>query len=341
MKKEKKLSIIIPHFNCPAYLRTLLLSIPNISDIQVIVVDDKSTEHRDEYEKVKRESAGKNIEFYDNDGVKSAGSCRNIGLRHAVGEWLLFADADDYFTDGFYDVVTSYLNSDYDLVFFAPTSVVMGTEKISDRHLVMSTRVYNYVENPDWKNTLVLRYEMIGPCSRLIRRAMVVENEIWFEEIIASNDVMFAVKCGYAAKKITVDTRVIYCITKHAGSLTTQLKEEVLDARMGSFLRRFLFLKERLSVEEMNVLHMNENGRNRILNALQNGYALRKVCKVAREYHKCGIRLWGQDLFIRPWHCLRIIYDSLQIRKKNKDIWLHSKFGNDYNAKKNGKDKNI
>jgi len=322
MSKEKKLSIIIPHFNCPQYLRTLLLSIPNIPDIQVIVVDDKSTEQREGYGQIREEFAGRNIAFYDNDGVKSAGTCRNIGLRHAVGEWLLFADADDYFMDGFYDVAAGYMDSDYDIIFFPPTSVVMGTGTLSDRHLVMATRVLNYDKNPDWQNTLVLRYELIGPCSRLIRREMVLKNEIWFEEIIASNDVMFAVKCGYAAKKIAVDTRVIYCITSREGSLTTQIREEVLDSRMGTFLRRFLFLKERLSANELNALHMNENGRNRVLFALQNGYPFGKVCRTVREYHKCGIRIWGRELLFKPWHCLHIIYDSLRIRKKNKAVWL-------------------
>lgn len=314
MSKEKNLSIIIPHYNCPQYLRTLLLSIPNIQDIQVIVVDDKSTEYREEYGQLREEFAGRNIAFYDNDGVKSAGTCRNIGLRKAVGKWLLFADADDYFMDGFYDVAADYMDSDYDIVFFPPTSIVMGTETLSDRHLVMATRVLDYDKNPDWQNTLVLRYELIGPCSRLIRREMVLKNEIWFEEIIASNDVMFAVKCGYTAKKIAVDTRVIYCITSREGSLTTQVKEAILDARMGTFLRRFLFLKEHLSMEEMNALHMNENGRNRILHALQNGYPIRKVCKTVNEYHKCGIRIWGRELLVSPWHCLHIIFDSLWIR---------------------------
>lgn len=322
MRKEKELSIIIPHYNCPQYLRTLLLSIPDNAFIQVIVVDDKSTEHREEYELLKETFAEKNVEFYDNDGIKSAGTCRNIGLRHAVGEWLLFADADDYFTDGFYHVVSDYMDSDYDIVFFPPTSVMMGTETLSDRHLVMATKVLNYYKNPDRENTLVLRYELIGPCSRLIRRELVIKNKIWFEEIIASNDVMFAINCGYAAQKITVDTRVIYCITSREGSLTTQLSEKVLDARMGTFLRRFLFLKERLSTEEMSVLHINEHGRERILSALQNGYAFGKVCRTVKEYHKCGIRIWGRELFVRPWHCLHIIFDSLRIRKKNRDIWL-------------------
>ena len=94
---NQKLSIIIPHYNRPHYLRTLLLSIPHLEEIQVIVVDDKSTEYQQEYECLKKEFSDRNIEFYDNDEVKSAGTCRNIGLRHAAGDWLLFADSDDYF----------------------------------------------------------------------------------------------------------------------------------------------------------------------------------------------------------------------------------------------------
>lgn len=327
MSTEKKLSIIIPHYNSPQYLRTLLLSIPDIPDIQVIVVDDKSTIYREEYDQLREESAGKNIEFYDNDEVKSAGTCRNIGLRHAVGKWLLFADADDYFTENFYDVLRSYINSDYDIVFFPPTSIVMGTEEVSDRHLVMATTIYNYCKNPDWKNALALRYRVVAPWSKLIRRSMLLENEIWFEETIAANDVMFSVKCGYAAQKIAIDTHIIYCITKHKGSLTAQLSEDVLDARMQVFLRHFLFLKEHLSKEEMETLHMNESGCNMILQALQKGYPLRNIFKLLREYRKCGVKIWGRDLLIRPWHCLHIIFDSLRIRKRNKNIWMKERQG--------------
>ena len=318
MSNEKKLSIIIPHYNSPQYLRTLLASIPDISDIQVIVVDDKSTEHVEEYERLKEESGGKNIEFYDNDGVKSAGTCRNIGLRYAIGAWLLFADADDYFTEGFYDVVNCYMDSDYDVVFFSPTSVVMGTEELSDRHLGMAAKVYNYCENPDWKNELELRYWVMSPWSKLIRRAMVLENRIWFEEIIVANDVMFSTKCGYAAKKIAVDTRVIYCITKHKGSLTAQFSEEVIGLRMGASLRHFLFLKEHLSQEEMSALNMKENERKMIFWALRNGYPMRKIFRVLREYRKHGVKIWEWGSLIRPAHCLNIVFDSLRIRKRNK-----------------------
>lgn len=313
---DQRLSIIIPHFNRPHYLRTLLLSIPNLQEIQVIVVDDKSTEYQKEYEHLKKEFSDKNIEFYDNDGVKSAGTCRNIGLRHAVGDWLLFADSDDYFMEGFYDAVSRYFDSEYDIVFFPPTSIVMETGEPSDRHVGTARQVLNYCENSNWENTLELRYKYQSPCSKLIRRNMVEENKIRFEDIIVSNDVMFSMKCGYAANKITADSQVIYCITMNKGSLTNQMSEEIYDIRTGVFFRRFTFLKEHLSKEEMN--YVGINGRVKIFQVLQNGYGLKKALQLLKEYRRYGVRFWDWDLIPKTFHYIRVVFEQIMIRRRDR-----------------------
>lgn len=311
-----KLSIIIPHYNCPHYLRTLLLSIPYVPEIQIIVVDDKSTENIEEYKALKEEFSGKNIEFYDNNEVKSAGTCRNIGLRHAAGNWLLFADSDDYFMAGFYDTVSAYFDSDFDIIYFSPTSIVMETGELSDRHIGLALKVQKYCENPDWKNTLELRYKYLSPCSKLIRRKMVEEHDIRFDEILASNDVMFSTKCGYAAKKITANIQVIYCITMSEGSLTNQISEEVFDARTDVFFRRFVYLKERLNKKEMKYMEMN--GRNQIFQALQNGYGLKKVFQFLKKYKKYGIRFLDWDLIPKTFHYIRVVFEQMMIRRRDK-----------------------
>lgn len=313
---NKKLTIIIPHFNCPHYLRTLLNSIPNLSEIQVIVVDDKSTEYVAEYNCLQEEFSERNIEFYDNDEKKSAGTCRNIGMRHAVGEWILFADSDDYYVEGFYDAVSRYFDSDYDIVFYPPTSIVLGTGEPSDRHIQTAKKVYDYCENPDWKNVLELRYRYQSPCSKLIRKSLISENDIWFEEIIASNDVMFSMKCGYAAKKIAADSQIIYCITMNKGSLTNTISEEVFDVRTGVFYRRYIFLNERLTKKEMKYLECN--GRVTIFQAVQNGYGMRKVFQLFREFHHYGIRFWDWDLIPKALHYVRVIFEQIGIRKRDK-----------------------
>lgn len=311
-----KLSVIIPHYNCPHYLRTLLLSIPNFSEIQVVVVDDKSTENKAEYEILKEEFSNRNIEFYDNNEVKSAGTCRNIGLRHAVGAWLLFADSDDYFIDGFYDVVSGYFDSEYDIVFFPPTSIVIGSRELSNRHVETAMKVQKYCENPNWENTLELRFKYQSPCSKLIRREMVEKNNIWFDEIIAANDVMFSMKCGYAARKITADLQVIYCITMNKGSLTNQTGEDVFDIKTAVFFRRFAFLKERLSRDEMK--YMEINGRVKVFQALQNGYGLQKVVHLLKEYRRYGVRFWDWDLIPKTFHYIRMVFEQIMIRRRDK-----------------------
>lgn len=313
---NQKLSIIIPHYNRPHYLRTLLLSIPHLEEIQVIVVDDKSTEYQQEYECLKKEFSDRNIEFYDNDEVKSAGTCRNIGLRHAAGDWLLFADSDDYFMPGFYEAVSCYFNTEYDIVFYPPTSIEIETGQASDRHVGTAKKVQDYCENPDWKNTLELRYKYQSPCSKLIRREMVEENEIRFEEIRVSNDVMFSMKCGYAAEKITADRQVIYCITMNKGSLINQMSEEMYDIRTAVFFRRFTFLKERLSEEEMK--YMEINGRIKVFQALQNGYGMKKVLQLLKQYRRYGVRFWDWDLLPKIFHYIRVVFEQILNRRRDR-----------------------
>ena len=101
LKKSFKLSIIIPHYNTSDLLEKLLSTIPKDKNIEVIVIDDKSQDkHIEDIEDLKTEEKYIDFLFLKNQTLKKgAGTCRNIGLDHAQGEWVLFADADDYFAD--------------------------------------------------------------------------------------------------------------------------------------------------------------------------------------------------------------------------------------------------
>lgn len=316
MREKVNLTIVIPHFNSPQYLRILLQSIPSRDDIQVIVVDDQSTMYLGEYETLSEEYEKKGVEFYKNYGVKSAGTCRNIGLSHATGDWLLFADADDYFLEGVYEAVSAYFESDYDIVFFPPTSVYVGTDQLSDRHIETAKKVYDYLKSSDWKNTLELRYCYQSPWSKLIRRSLVVKNNISFDEILASNDVMFSMKSGYFAKKIIADPHVIYCVTMNKGSLTNRRGEDIFDVRMEVFFRRFIYLKNRLNSKELDYLDIN--GRIQFFQVLQNGYGLKKAWILLKKYREFGIPFWGWDLAQKGIHYFKVVIEQMRIRRRDK-----------------------
>src|SRR5699024_11613298 len=115
-----KLTIIITHYNSTKLLSTLIETIPNNSAIQVIVIDDNSNEFCQN--KLNKLILKENVELYSNySGVKGAGVCRNIGIKKAIGNWILFADSDDFFIDDFYSIVKQYFNSSNDVIYFVPT----------------------------------------------------------------------------------------------------------------------------------------------------------------------------------------------------------------------------
>lgn len=86
-------SIIIPHKDIPDLLMRCLRSIPVSEDIQVIVVDDNSAD-ADTYLDKCPELSRPYLEFVRTTKGKGAGYARNVGLDHAKGKWLLFADAE-------------------------------------------------------------------------------------------------------------------------------------------------------------------------------------------------------------------------------------------------------
>jgi glycosyltransferase involved in cell wall biosynthesis len=256
------LSIITPHYNSPETLKILLDSIPADSGIEIIVVDDKSTKGIDEYKAMTQAPAYARVTFLSNTSdAKGAGVCRNIGIDHAKGDWLLFADADDFFLSGFYDIVEKYLDKDYDIVFFAPTSVDISTGETSFRHEEFARLIENYNNTRSRADELKLRYRYEVPWSKLISASFVKENGIRFDETIVSNDTMFSVKAGHCMANFYAAEEAIYCATASSGSLTTTVSEYIYLTRLGVFVRYYTFLKEALLKQDFLLLNLSGIGR--------------------------------------------------------------------------------
>lgn len=240
------LSIIVPHYNSADLLVKLLGTIPNDPEIEVIVVDDHSTKKLVEFSDCKRKYGNRNIYFFENEiGKKSAGAARNAGIKRAKGRYLLFADADDWFLDGFWSVVQRNIVCGADVIYFAPTSQKLNGRK-SDRHLYYEELVKNYLTDASHQNELRLRYLYWSSCSKLVKRSVVVKNNIFFDEIQYANDMLFAAKLGAAAKTIKASDCIIYCILEHRGSLTTCKGEFVLMMRRKVYYRCYFYLRRRL-----------------------------------------------------------------------------------------------
>lgn len=255
------LSIIIPHYNIPQLLSKLIDSIPKKSDIQIIVVDDNSTEDIEELKDVIENNIDRNIEFYKNyTGKNSPGTCRNIGIEHAKGKWILFADADDFYVDGWYEKLKTVFDSDNEIVYYKPTSINVDTGVLDTRHILMAKAVEKFCNEPNRKNELGMKYYSTSACTMLCNRSFLNEKSLRFGNTMRGEDTMFTVMCGQAVKKFACLNEEIYCITKRAGSITTKTDMRLFDEHMRVKIWKFGFLYKNLNDSEIPLLELEYAG---------------------------------------------------------------------------------
>jgi len=224
-------SIIIPHRDSPDLLIRLLDTISKSANFQIIIVDDNSgIQVRKKLQDLKLNN---NIEIIFSNTSSGAGSARNIGMQKAKGKWVLFADADDYFTIQFENLLHKNLDSDADIIYFNTDSEDENGEQ-TYRHLRYSKLVYDFLN--DNKKENALRYYFTPPWGKMIKRDLIVKNNIKFDEIIASNDIMFSLKTAFYAKRIKAYIDILYVITLSRGSLTNILSKTHFNSRFNTAL---------------------------------------------------------------------------------------------------------
>jgi glycosyltransferase involved in cell wall biosynthesis len=99
--REHLVSVIIPAFNAASFLPDALASIDRqgYPSLEIIVIDDGST---DDTAAVARSLPSVNHYFYQEN--KGPSAARNLGLKHAKGEFIAFLDADDKWPEGKLDL---------------------------------------------------------------------------------------------------------------------------------------------------------------------------------------------------------------------------------------------
>lgn len=225
-------SFIIPHKNSPVLLKRCLDSIPNRSDIEIVVVDDNSVDEVAVQIVVNSHTCAR---LYRNEG-KFAGGARNTGLKHVKGKWIIFSDADDFFHANFLNASDKYLESDNDIVFFDVDSCYSDSLKQAPTR---SKNVSPAVKNGDIET---LKWGIVHVWGKMYASHIIFDNNILFDEVKASNDVMFAYKSSYHAKKCVIEKFVMYCNTVNHTSLCYQLSKENVDSRVNVRIRANRYL---------------------------------------------------------------------------------------------------
>ena len=210
-----KVSVIMPVYNAEEYLRNALDSVINQSmdfeNIELILVDDKSSdnsrsiieEYSSKYPNVK------SIFLEENSGC--AGIPRNIGIRNATSDYIMFIDDDDEYFPEMCDKLYNTLileNADIVVCNYLSTSN-QGDVKglISSNEVVMGKEIIYF------NNGYV--------CFCIFKKSIILDNNICFLDMPVCEDIIFSLNYYmYSEKLVYLNDFVGYHYMIRKGSLS-------------------------------------------------------------------------------------------------------------------------
>lgn len=193
-----KISIIVPVHNTEEYLQECLdsLAAQTISDLEVICIDDGST---DQSEDMLRKYAERDQRFrvFSHPEALGPGAVRNKGIALASGDFIGFVDSDDYIHPKMYEDLLSAFGVGEDIDF-----TICGIEKFSDsgaekfakgeQERLLSAFAGRSVNWEMFGDRIFdLRF---GCCNRLYRRDFLNSSGARFSEGIFYEDLIFHFK---------------------------------------------------------------------------------------------------------------------------------------------------
>lgn len=255
-------SVIIPHHNIPQLLQRCLASIPDIPEVQVVVVDDNSSEEKVDFEHFPGMERANTTCIFDKDGG-GAGHARNVGMGHADGKWLVFADADDFFTSEAFAILNSHKNDPHDIILFKADSVNSDDSSPSDRHLKLNNAI-----DAALSGSLSVKEALLAkpvPWCKMLRRDYIQKYKIKFDETMAANDQMFVAKATCWAKDdaVAIASDVLYIVTTRANSLMDNWGKNPSNylCRLGVQIRYNKFVKDYPFLRQEPIITLLANSR--------------------------------------------------------------------------------
>ena len=216
-----RLSVIVPVFRVEKYLDTCVMSLlhQNLSadEYEIILVDDGSDDtcpqKCDEYAAKHKQIV---VIHQPNKGLSGA---RNTGIKAARGKYICFVDSDDYIEPNTYSSLVRKEQLDalafrLQLIFNKkkqPIDTFTGDvqsactgEEFINRHL--SVRCFSVVY--------------------LIRRELLLENNLFFKEGIFYEDVEWLPRFLCSAKRVMTSNTMVYNYVQFANSITHPTSQE-------------------------------------------------------------------------------------------------------------------
>ncbi|CRK80175.1 glycosyltransferase [Neobacillus massiliamazoniensis] len=248
------ISIIVPIYNVERYLDKCVESLINqtMKNIEIILVDDGSP---DNCPKICDNYALRdnriNVIHKNNTGLSDS---RNVGLKIAKGDYILFVDSDDYINkktcEYFYKHI---IENSYDVIIGAAMKIEEGsTTDYSNSRGFKTNQCLKGKEflKIGFKHGIV---KMAVWCN-LYNRKFLLENELFFKKGLLHEDEQWTPRVLLLANKVLVsDIRFYYYIIRDE-SITNTKKFKRNAKHIISTVKELYNLYEKIDDEELKIL---------------------------------------------------------------------------------------
>lgn len=178
--KISLVSIIIPVYKVEKYLDNCINSVidQTFKNVEIILVDDGSPDNCPQMcdEWALRDSRIR-VAHKENGGLSSA---RNTGIKYSTGEYLYFLDSDDRFYD------STSLEKMWNLVQnHDDVDMIQGNFYVEEKHkTTFNTSFFpGFTNKKKWiQSKLSMMTIPESACNRLIKRNLIVDNNLYFKE---------------------------------------------------------------------------------------------------------------------------------------------------------------
>lgn len=193
-KDEKKFSVIIVAYNIEKYIDEAIKSVLNQSfdNYEIIIIDDCSTDGTQEV--INKYSSSKNVKIYQTKkNTGTAGGPRNLGIKYAQGEYILFLDGDDklYNENVLLNINNLIGDNEYDLLY-------LSYQDLGNKNELRISNKQNTT-----KEARIVCDVSFSVSSRCWNKKFLINNNIKFIEGMYYEDEVFCMKANVLAQKTT------------------------------------------------------------------------------------------------------------------------------------------
>lgn len=226
-------SVVVPVYNTEKYLKRCLDALVgqtiSHSELEIVVVDDGSTDSSPDILQEYEEKYPDLIRvFHKSNGGQA--TARNMGIQKAKGEYIGFADSDDYVDVTMYEKLFELARSkDADLVecHYHSMLEISADDGSFPTYKEIGTR--GTISAHDDVRELFLNPQ-VSPWNKLYRKSVLIDNDVFFPEGMIYEDTSFYIKAlPFIKKHVYLDEKLVYYSVRQSSTMTKNLGAKVGD----------------------------------------------------------------------------------------------------------------